>query len=59
MDLILKCFSISSLIFLGVAFVIIIFLSYLLWWENWGQWMFNRIIIVNKRLRKEGKVEKI
>lgn len=45
MDLILRYFSIPSLIFLGIAFVIIIFLSYLLWWEYWGQWMFNRIII--------------
>lgn len=53
MDFLLKHFSIPSLIFLGVAFAIMIYLSYLLWWEHWGQWMFNRIIIVDKKIKEE------
>lgn len=54
MDFLLKFFSIPSLIFLGIAFIIIAFLSYLIWWENWGQWMFNRIIIKSeKRVNNE------
>ena len=44
----LKNFSVLSLIFLGMAFPIMIYLIYLIWWENWGQWMFNRIIIKKK-----------
>jgi len=49
MDWILKYFSIPSLIFLGIALIIIAFLSYLIWWEYWGQFMFNRIIIKNEK----------
>jgi len=52
MNLILKYFSIPSLIFLGIAFIIIAFLSYLIWWEYWGQFMFNRIIIKNEKYKQ-------
>jgi len=48
MNIILKYFSIPSLIFLGIAFIMVVFLSYLIWWEYWGQFMFNRIIIKKK-----------
>jgi len=33
------------LIFLGIVFSV---LFGLIWWEYWGQWMFNRIIIKKK-----------
>jgi hypothetical protein len=35
--------------FLIIAFIIIIFLAGLLWWEYWGQFMFNRIIISRRK----------
>ena len=54
MDFLLKYFSIPSLIFLGIAFIIIAFLSYLIWWENWVQWMFNRIIIKSEKRVNNG-----
>jgi len=45
MNLILKYFSIPSLIFIVFCLLMIIFLSSILWWEYWGQWIFNKIII--------------
>jgi len=31
--------------FIILASIVVIYLSYLIWWEYWGQFMFNRIII--------------
>jgi len=42
-------------IFLGLLCILMLYIFYLaciFWWEYWGQWMFNRIVIVSKKPRR-------
>lgn len=33
--------------------IIAIYLSYLIWWEYWGQFAFNRIIIKKDKIKED------
>jgi len=35
--------------FIFFSIATIIYLTYILWWEHWGQYMFHRIIIRKKK----------
>ena len=56
-DTLLKYFSIPSLIFLAFGLIMIIYLSFILWREHWGQWIFNRIVFKKNREENRGDKE--
>jgi hypothetical protein len=50
----LRYLDIPSLLFIAFCSLMIIFLAFLLWWEDWGQWIFNRIVLKKIEKKIEG-----